>query len=42
MDSCTGPPQLPLVGKHVQHDRELHLDFIDFKKAPDRVGHEGH
>ena len=30
-----------LIEKHLQHQRELHHNFIDFKKAFDRVWHEG-
>ena len=30
-----------LIEKHLQHKRELHHNFIDFKKAFDRVWHEG-
>ncbi|KAI8502174.1 hypothetical protein Bbelb_197620 [Branchiostoma belcheri] len=30
-----------IIEKHLQHQRELHHNFIDFKKAFDRVWHEG-
>ncbi|MGL4418375.1 MAG: reverse transcriptase domain-containing protein [Plesiomonas shigelloides] len=30
-----------LIEKHLQHQRELHHNFIDFKKAFDRVWHVG-
>ena len=30
-----------LMEKHLQHKQELHHNFIDFKKAFDRVWHEG-
>ena len=30
-----------MIEKHLQHQRELHHNFIDFKKAFDRVWHDG-
>ncbi|KAL8568203.1 hypothetical protein ACOMHN_027726 [Nucella lapillus] len=30
-----------LIGKYLQHQRDLFHDFIDFKKAFDRVWHDG-